>query len=275
MKGTSYLFLPILASLLLAGCSSDSAKTEATSPTDKPTESKDAPKTGGSLAELKIEDIEPGKGYGANDGDLVTVLYRGTLADGTEFDGNMDASLKPKADRDPFAVPLGAGRVIPGWDQGLKGIKVGGVRKLSIPSKLGYGEQSQDKIPANSDLFFTVKCLNIVKKGEEMVIDTKDTKQGTGAAVKNGDKVTIHYVGTLLNGKKFDSSRDRNQPFEFKVGNGDVVPGFDKGVLGMKKGGIRTVVIPPDAAYGARPTGSIPPNSVLQFEIELLKVNGK
>jgi len=141
---------------------------------------------------------------------------------------------------------------------------------------MGYGAQgSGEKIPPNSDLVFTVKCLDIVHQGEEKVIDIKDLKVGSGAEVKNGDKVTIHYVGTLLNGKQFDSSREKNQPFEFTVGAGEVVAGFDKGLLGMRRGGLRKLRIPPMAAYGSNPNGGIPPNSVLNFEIECLKINGK
>lgn len=282
MKGSSFLIITIFAAALV-GCSGGSKEPAAdntpagtygntTSKTNalggNPT-----PAPAGAVSELKVEDVKPGTDRPAEDGDMCTVLYRGTLKDGTEFDGNMDAQTNPRTDKDPFVVVVGMGQVIKGWDQGLKGIKVGGVRKLSIPSKLAYGDQANGQIPANSDLFFTVKCLDIVHKGEEEVVDNKDIKVGSGPAVKKGDKVTIHYIGTLLNGKKFDSSRDRNTPFSFTVGAGDVVPGFDIGVTGMKKGGVRKVRIPPRAAYGASPTSGIPANSVLNFEIELLKIN--
>jgi len=206
---------------------------------------------------------------------MLTMLYRGKLVNGTVFDSNMEEDGKPSPGKDPFSLVLGMGMVIPGWDKGLVGCKVGELRKLSVPSKLAYGEKGQGQIAPNSDLIFTVTCLDIVRKGEEMVIDTTDLKKGTGPAVKKGDKVTIHYVGKLLNDKQFDSSRDKKTPFSFTVGAGEVVPGFDKGVMGMQKGGLRKLRIPPQAAYGADPTGGIPGNSVLIFEIELLKLNGK
>ncbi len=100
-----------------------------------------------------------------------------------------------------------------------------------------------------------------------------DLKVGTGKVAKTGDQVSVNYRGTLTNGKQFDSSYDRGQPFDFKLG-GQVIQGWNQGVVGMKVGGKRRLVIPSDLGYGAggTPDGSIPPNSTLIFEIELLKV---
>ncbi len=100
----------------------------------------------------------------------------------------------------------------------------------------------------------------------------QDIKIGTGASAESGKQVTVHYVGTLTNGTKFDSSRDRGTPFTFNLGAGEVIEGWDKGVAGMKVGGVRKLTIPPDLAYGARAVGSIPANSTLVFEVELLGV---
>ena len=96
---------------------------------------------------------------------------------------------------------------------------------------------------------------------------------GTGPAAKMGDTVTVHYTGWLTNGTKFDSSVDRKEPFAFPLGAGKVIKGWDEGVAGMKVGGKRTLVIPPQMGYGARGAGGvIPPNATLLFDVELIEV---
>lgn len=100
----------------------------------------------------------------------------------------------------------------------------------------------------------------------------EDKKLGEGAEAKSGNMITVHYTGTLENGTKFDSSLDRGEPLAFTLGVGQVIKGWDEGVLGMKIGGKRKLTIPPELAYGSRAVGSIPPNSTLIFEVELLGV---
>lgn len=106
-----------------------------------------------------------------------------------------------------------------------------------------------------------------------MSLVIEDLTIGTGAEAISGKRVTVHYVGTLTNGSKFDSSRDRGQGFIFNLGAGQVIKGWDQGVAGMKIGGIRKLTIPPELGYGARGFPPvIPANSTLVFEVELLDV---
>lgn len=100
----------------------------------------------------------------------------------------------------------------------------------------------------------------------------EDVVVGTGASPQNGQRVTVHYTGTFTNGTKFDSSKDRGQPFTFIIGNGNVIKGWDEGVLTMKVGGKRLLEIPPSLGYGPRDYQSIPGGSTLLFEVELLGV---
>jgi peptidylprolyl isomerase len=107
----------------------------------------------------------------------------------------------------------------------------------------------------------------------KVILKYIDLVEGKGKEVKTGDTALVHYTGTLRGGKKFDSSRDRGKPFEVTLGVGDVIRGWDEGIPGMKEGGKRKLIIPPELGYGAKGQGrDIPPNSELIFEVEVLKV---
>src|SRR5438477_6732073 len=99
-----------------------------------------------------------------------------------------------------------------------------------------------------------------------------DVGEGTGPEAKAGDLVDVHYTGRLKDGKKFESSLDRGQPYSFRLGAKQVIAGWDEGIVGMKAGGKRKLVIPPELGYGARGSGSIPPNAELHFDVELLRI---
>ncbi len=112
-----------------------------------------------------------------------------------------------------------------------------------------------------------------ISKNEPSELKIEDVALGQNKEAKNGDTLVVHYIGTLQNGTKFDSSVDRGQPFTFVLGSGQVIKGWEQGLLGMKMGGHRRLTIPPELGYGARGQGGIPPNSTLIFEIDLLDIN--
>jgi len=228
------------------------------------------------MTELIKTDTKLGEGAEAQAGQTVIVHYTGWLFDANAAD-NKGAKFDSSLDRnDPFDFPLGAGRVIEGWDKGVAGMREGGSRTLIIPSEMGYGSRGAGgDIPPNATLLFEVKLLKVIKT------DIVDNKVGEGDEAKAGQLVTVHYTGWLFDkkapdnkGTKFDSSRDRNQPFDFPLGQGHVIQGWDMGVQGMKVGGQRTLTIPPEMGYGKRGAGGvIPANATLVFDVELLDLN--
>lgn len=227
------------------------------------------PPTSEPLMELKSTETKASKSkVKARNGDYLVMLYKGTLKDGTQFDGN---TLPEDV---PFVFKLGQGSVIAGWDKGLVGMTKGSHRRLEIPSKMGYGEQNVGPIPANSDLYFDVELLEVFSEADYGKYTSKTDKAGTGKGAKDGDKISVHYTGTFLNGKKFDSSKDRNTPFTITLGAKQVITGWDKGLVGIKTGEIRTLLIMPGAAYGKRGAGQVIPSDMpIKFEVECLSIN--
>ncbi|MFF7182386.1 FKBP-type peptidyl-prolyl cis-trans isomerase [Streptomyces sp. NPDC008121] len=248
--------------------------------------------------DLKVNVISEGKGAVLKKGDQADVNYLGQLWDGDKpFDNSFDRGQ-------PFAVNIGGGGVIEGWQKALDGQKVGSRLEVSIPPNLGYGAQGQGDIPANATLVFVMdivksKTVPVSAKGTVVAQDNVDlpkvgtntdgkapsltvpkkpapTKlvsnyiiEGTGPAVTVADTVTAQYQGVLWkDGKQFDSSYNRGAPVSFPLSQ--VIPGWQKGLEGKKVGSRVLLVVPPDMAYGDQANEQIPAKSTLVFTVDIL-----
>lgn len=269
MKATPYLIL-LFCAALMGGCGGQQQKkAEAPTPKENPN----------ALKELKIEDIVKGKPteYIKNlkpteTGDAVWVVYTGRLADGTIFDSN-DPSLYPE--KFPYQFTIGAREVIPGWEEGLKGMLPGGKRKLSIPAKLAYGQNPPPggKIKPGDDLFFDVELVDVVKKDDAEIYDTIDEKVGSGPVAEDGKTVTVHYTIKLVNGYLLDDTRAQNAPQTFKIGASEVQRTFEIAIKGMRKGGVRLIRMPPNIGFRPAVEGENQPgNAVTYTRVELIDV---
>lgn len=228
---------------------------------------------------LKYVIWKKGDGEKAEAGDKVSVHYDGRLLDGSQFDSSYKRGK-------PFDFPLGAGRVIKGWDEGIAYLNVGDSATLIIPSDLGYGSMDRPTIPANSTLVFHVQLMGVTKvvKPKPYDVAGKDTiytgtglkyiklNETDGKPVTAGATVSVHYTGYLLDGSIFDSSISRGEPISFPIGAGRVIKGWDEGIAYLKVGEKARLIIAPELGYGSRAMGPIPANATLVFDVELMDV---
>ncbi|OAV93817.1 hypothetical protein PTTG_11857 [Puccinia triticina 1-1 BBBD Race 1] len=210
--------------------------------------------------------------------DQLAVTYVGTLTDtGKQFDAAEDRNS-------PFVFKLGVGEVIKGWDQGMMGMCEGEKRVLKIPSELAYGHGGAgNDIPPDAPLTFRVELIEIQnRKSKPSKLEIQTTFQPDSCPMKSrdGDQMAMTYVGTLKsNGIQFDAIKTPDHPFEFKLGAGQVIQGWDQGLKDMCIGERRRLVIPSSMAYGARGESSasppIPPNADLVFDTELIDIRNR
>ena len=231
--------------------------------------------------ELVITDITEGEGEAAVEGSTVYVYYVGVLSEnGKRFDGNFGS--------DPYAVTLGVGAVIDGWDQGLIGIKAGGRRQLDIPADLAYGSAgSGDAIPPDSAISFVVDVVAIVPpidpadapeitiEGAENVevLVSEDLVDGKGDEAKAGSNVLVHIIAfNGATGEELASTWGDPSPVALLLAEGGSLPGLLEGIPGMKVGGRRQLTIPFADAFGAEGNSSmkLPASTDLIVVIDLL-----
>ena len=218
------------------------------------------------------------KALKCDSGDNISVHYVGKLSDGSIFDDSYSREQ-------PISFNLGQGRVIKGWDEGLQYLHLGDSALFIIPPDIAYGSRSVGKIPANSTLYFTVKVVALKKglkpwnisKAKKVKLDSAFSyaivQKGNGEAVQVGDRAFVQYSGYFTNGKIFDSSHlNGDKAFGFILGRHRVIQGWEKGVLGMKVGEKRQIIIPYKLAYGKEGRVPIPPKTDLVFDVELEKI---
>lgn len=229
------------------------------------------------MVEFEVTDLEEGEGVEAEDGFLVAGVYRGWIYDEAAADDRGEEFAGATAE-DPLVFRLGAGQVIAGVDRGVAGMRVGGRRRMLIPAADAFGTAGTTSVPANSALVVEFELVF----ADPVPFSVTELVVGTGAVAEDGKRLTVHYTGWLYDpfaddhrGDEFDSSRN-GEGFDFTLGNtgeGGVIDGWNEGVVGMRVGGQRRLVIPHDKAYGSAGRGtSIPGFATLLFEIELLTV---
>ncbi|MEX0772857.1 MAG: FKBP-type peptidyl-prolyl cis-trans isomerase [Balneolales bacterium] len=228
---------------------------------------------------LEITDTQTGEGPEVEVSDYLTIHFAGFLENGEQFESSYDQG--------PITIQAGMGQLpIQGWDEGLIGMQEGGKRTLIIPPNLAFGDEGiEGFIPGGENLRMEIELLNISTPPEpwgydENDVETKESglqyviqEDGDGEQPEEGNTISVHYSGYLDDGTLFDSSYNRDKPLDFPVGTGRVIPGWDEGLMDMKVGEKRTLIIPSDLAYGETGSGeTIPPNATLIFDVELLEI---
>lgn len=229
---------------------------------------------------LQYFDLVEGDGDSPEEGGTVATDYTIWVQDEDGY-----TFIVTSAESGPIPFTVGSiDTVFPGWDEGVRTMKVGGKRLLIVPPELALGTQGGGQIPPDATLVLEIELVEATPPVEMTEVDPADytetdsglqfydIKEGDGATPEEGQTVIVHYTGWLEDGTKFDSSLDRGQPFSFPLGTGSVIAGWDEGVATMKVGGMRQLRIPADLAYGEGGSGNIPPGATLIFDIELIDV---
>lgn len=236
---------------------------------------------------LRAEVLAEGSGEECRKGDRLTVHSTGWVERSEKRISDPFDDSRSRGE--PLTFVLGGGEAIKGWDVGLAGMKVGEKRLLHVPPAFGYGSQDLGVIPPNSTLRFEVELLSReAGLAQDSLFDPKkikwtqntpgvevfDEKTGLGDEAKDGDELTVHYTGWLPGGTRFATSKLQGKPVSVVLGAGQTIPGWEKGLVGMRRGGVRLMRIQPYMGYGAMTGPKIPPHSTLLFRVELLDHKG-
>lgn len=219
-------------------------------------------------AEIEITDLEVGSGDLVQNQTTIIIAWEGRLPDGSIFDSST-------IQEEDLIFTLGVGKVIAGLDEGIQGMRIGGIRKIVIPPSKAFGRQGSClengscPVPGNTTVTYEVEI-----KSRMLTVRIEEVSEGTGPPAEVGDLIHVQYIGALLSGTVFDASEQHglNAVLEFRLGNGDVIEGWEIGVAGMRVGGTRFLTIPPELAYGENPNGNVPAWSVLVFRIDLVQI---
>jgi len=214
-----------------------------------------------------IEDFAEGSGDEVSPGRWLAVDYAGWLLDGTPFDSTSGRGAV-------YTFPYGVGHVIPGFDVALEGMRAGGRRRAWIPPEAAYGDTGKGaRIPAGSTLVYDIELREMFRRTASG-LQYRAVVPGEGAPPRRGAVVVVEYVGRLPStGREFDSSRKRGRAFEFRLGEGVVIPAWDEGIALMRPGALYEFVVPPSQGYGELGLGHlIPPHTDVFYEIELIGI---
>jgi FKBP-type peptidyl-prolyl cis-trans isomerase len=244
---------------------------------------------------VKYADDTVGTGAQAKLGDLVSIELTGwIIKDSTDLfkDWSKDSTkmkyifISTKMRHEPLKILLDGQSFIKGSEEGIAGMKIGGTREIVLPATAPNIHDGLDMMPPHPSLKIQVKLVSakqhtIAKSWDVDSTKYKTTKdglryqilqEGAGPNPTEGSYVTVNYSGYMLNGDKFDSSVEREEPFTFRIGYHSVLEGWEEGVKLLNKGAKAKLILPPALAFGPRMVGKIPPNSTVVFDIEVLDI---
>jgi peptidylprolyl isomerase len=230
---------------------------------------------------LKIIEVQEGEGTLGRKGDVVSIVYTAWYVDGDQFDSFQDREH-------PYQFRLGFGGVMPGLQEGIATMRQGGKRILILPPELAFGKEGRGMVPPDTWVKFEVELLVIDPgpipptpwndAGRDIVVTDSglqyvDFRIGEGASPTPKDEIVVHYSAFLDDGTVFDSSYYSGSPIRFSLEGGTLIDGWKEGIITMRAGGRRKLIIPPHLGYGeVGYRNTVPPNATLIYDIELLVV---